>query len=329
LSGADKERLAKNYTQNTEAYQLYLRGRFYWNKRTIKDLRKSIDYFQQAITVDQDYALAYAGLSDSYSILSFFGGGAPRELMPKARDAALKALSLDDQLSEAHAALAQVLSNYDYDHAAAELELKRAIQLNPNYPSAHQFYGWLLTRQGRHEDAAVELQRALELDPFSLIINKFYGDSFLYARRYDEALTQLKKAVELDGNFAATHASLGIVYQLKGDYAASVEEYAKFLELSDFMEFAAIIRKDFTRGGWEAFLKAISGEQRPPSLSAQLAAAAFFTALGENDKALADLNKIYEDRGTYAGHIKVDPRLDPLRNDPRFKDLLKRLNLPE
>ena len=227
LSGADEQKLTKNYPVNAEAYQLYLRGRFYWNKRTPTDFKKSIEYFQQAIAVDPNYALAYAGLADGYALLSAFGVIPPHEGTPKAREFALKALSLDNSLGEPHATLALKLQDYDFDFAGAEREFKLSIALNPNYATAHQWYGELLGRLGRFEEAFAEFRRALEIDPLSLPVNWHYGRSLYVARKYDESLAQLKKTLELDANFPGVHGTLAQVYQAKGNYAESVEEYAK------------------------------------------------------------------------------------------------------
>ena len=227
LTGEEQRLLTKRHTDNAEAYKLYLRGRLYWNKRTPEDLRKSIAHFQQSIELDPNYALAYAGLADAYALLANAGVPA-RELMPRAREAALKALSLDNDLAEAHAALAQILIYYDYNFVGAEREHKRAIELNPNYAPAHQWYSELLTALSRHEEAFAEMRLALEIDPFSLIINRQYGVSLLFARQYDEAIAQLKKTIEMDANFASAHSTLSLAYQLKGNYAESVEKLAKY-----------------------------------------------------------------------------------------------------
>lgn len=228
LSGADEQRLAKNYTANPEAYKLYLQGRFYWNKSTPANNRKAIEYFNQAIAVDPDYALAYAGIADAYPLLSF---REPQEVMPKAREAALKALSLDNHLAEANVALGRVLLDYDYDFAAAERELKRATELDPDYVLGHAAYGMLFSRLGRHEEAFAEYRRALELEPLSLRVNRGYGEALFYARRYDEAIAQLKKTVELDASFLSAHISLRFAYQMKGNFAESIEEQIKAAEL--------------------------------------------------------------------------------------------------
>ncbi|MDQ3753402.1 MAG: winged helix-turn-helix domain-containing protein, partial [Acidobacteriota bacterium] len=327
LTGADDEKLAKNYTQNTQAYQLYLKGRFHWNKRTPQDLQKAIAYFQQAIAIDPNYALAYTGLADAYALLAN-AGTPPREMMPRARAAALKALSLDDNLAEAHTALGQIIVYYDYDFAGAEREHQRAIELNPNYATAHQWYSELLTGFGRHEEALAEMRRALEIDPLSLIINRQYGVSLLFARQYDAALAQLHKTLELDANFALAHSTLSLAYRLKGDYAASVEELAKYEELIGEQQNAAMLRESFARSGWQGFLRTMSGERRPAN-STPYIVATFHAALGEKDKAFAELNKSYENREAFLALLKVDPRFDSLRADPRFQELLRRVGLPQ
>jgi len=328
LSGADEQRLAKNYTENTEAYQLYLKGRFYWNKRTGKDLQKAIEYFQQAIDVDPNYALAYAGLADAYALLSPYLAAPPREVMPKAREAAQKALTLDDQLVEAHTALGLILNTYDYDFAGAEREFKRAIELNPNYATAHQFYGELLMYLDRREDADAEFRRAVELDPLSLIINRQYGESLLYARKYEASIVQFKKTLDLDSNFAAARVSLSVAYQLTGKHPETIEEYAKFQELIGEKQNAALIRQSFAEGGWSGFLRTMIGETRL-SNATPYTLATWYTMLGKKDKAFEELNKSYEIREYFLVLLKVDPRFDDLRSDQRFQDLLRRVGFPQ
>jgi len=326
LSGEEQQLLVRRDTTNAEAYQFYLRGRFHWNKRRVKDLQQAIEYFQQAVAVDPNYALGYAGLADAYTLFSGFSDIPSRELMPKAKEAALRALSLDDGLAEAHAALGLILLLYDYDFAGAERESKRAIELNPNYATAHHFYSRLLSAQGRHEEAFAEIRRALEIDPLALPINWFYGHALFHARKYDESIAQLKKTLELDANFPGTHNHLARVYQAKGNYTESVEEYAKYQELIGEHRNAALVRESFAKGGWQGFVRAMVER---PDLSPYLKAH-FYAALGEKDKAFAELNKAYENRdGFVVMYLKVDPRLDPLRSDPRFQDLLRRVGFPQ
>ena len=239
------------------------------------------------------------------------------------REAALKALSLDNELAEAHAALAQILIYYDYNFVGAEREHKRAIQLNPNYAPAHQWYSELLTALSRHEEAFAEMRRALEIDPDSLIINRQYGVSLLFARQYDEAIAQLKKTIEMDANFAPAHSALSLAYQLKGNYAECVEEQAKYEELTGNQQSAALARESFARGGWQGFLRAMTGERQPSKYKV----ATFHAVLSEKDKAFAELNKSYQEHETILGLLKVDPRFDSLRADPRFAEVLRRIGL--
>src|SRR5215471_14297440 len=192
LSGTEAEKVAKNYTQNTEAYQLYLQGRFFANKRTRQNIEKAIEYYQQAIIKDPNYALGYAGLSDAYGLLLNYGGAPAPEALSKAREAALRALSLDNNLAEAHSAFGFVLVTVDFDYAGAEREYKRALELNPNYTQAHHNLGLMLFRTGRREEGMTELRRALELEPFSTVVNRIYGEVQVFSRRYDEGLAQLE-----------------------------------------------------------------------------------------------------------------------------------------
>jgi tetratricopeptide (TPR) repeat protein len=325
LGGDEQKRLNKRHTENVEAYQFYLKGRFHWNKRTPQDLQKSIEYFEQAIRLDPNYALAFTGLANAYSLMAN-AGTAPHEMMPRAHRAALKALSLDDNLAEAHTALAQILIYYDYDYTGAEREHQRAIELNPNYETAHQWYSELLTALGRHEEALAEMRRALEIDPLSLIINRQYGITLLFARKYNEALAQLKKTLELDANFAVAHSSISLAYRLKGDYAASVEEFAKYQELIGEPQSASLARESFARNGWQGFLRAMTAENRPANLT-PYHAAGFYAALDEKDEAFDELEKAYQKRETVLGLLKVDPRFDSLRGDSRFAVLIKRMHL--
>ena len=193
LSGVEQSRMDKQYTANSEAYQLYLKGRFYWNKRTPADFQKAIPFFQQAIEKDPNYALAYSGLADTYALLTAYTNEPPREVMPKAKEAALKALALDDKLAEAHASLGQIAAYYDYDFVTAEREYRRAIELNPNYATAHQWLAEHLAAMKRNDEAMAEIRRALELDPLSVIMNRIYADILVDARRFDEAIAQYHK----------------------------------------------------------------------------------------------------------------------------------------
>lgn len=327
LSGTDEQRLAKNSTENVEAYQLYLKGRYHWNKRTVDELREAAEDFQKAIDVEPNFALAYAGLADSYSLIPEYGGEPPHEMMPKARAAALKALALDENLAEAHTAYGPVLLSYDHDFVGAEREYRRAIELNPNYATAHQYYAELLGSLGRTEEALAEIRRARELDPLSLIINRTYGVILFQSRQYDEALAQLNETVELDSSFPSVHYNLGFVQQFKGNYAESAEEFAKWRELGGDAQGAALAREGFSNGGWEGFLQAVTGPRRPADLSTYLLAA-FHVALGEKDKAMVKLAESYDNRVNIIFWLKVDPRFDKVRDDPRFQTLVRKIGYP-
>jgi TolB-like protein/Tfp pilus assembly protein PilF len=327
LSGADQQRLAKNYTADPEAYRLYLLGRFHWNKRTLPDFRKAIDYFKQAIIADPNYALAYAGLADAYMLNSEYGGEPPREAIPKARETAQKALSLDEQLSEAHTALGVIFFN-DYDFSGAEREYKRAIELDPNNATAHQWYGLFLVEVvGKFEDGLIEVERALEIEPFSPAINRSKGDVLFYARRYDESIAQLNKTIALDPNWAPPHRVLSFNYWAKGEYEASVNEFAKNREVQG-RSGAAQIRESFSRGGWTGFLRWRIDDNRDRTGSG-FTSALCYAALGDKDKALIALNRAYEDHENAVLLLKVHPLVDPLRSDPRFADLMRRMGLQQ
>jgi len=328
ISGADESKVARNYTANAAANELYLRGRFHQRKDMPRDLETAVGYFQQAITLDSHFAKAYAGLALAYAPLSYFVSQPPRELMLKAKEAALHAISLDDQLVEAHTALGYILFEYDYDFAGGEREFKLAIELNPNDSDAHQAYGELLTYLGRHEEARAELQRALEIDPFSLAANCEYGGSLAFARQYDEAIGQLKRTLEQDTSYWLTHYTLAITYDMKGDYAESVAERIKINELFNHQQEVTLMRESFNKGRWSGFLRAMTGKHRPPELPPYIVAT-FYVELGEKDKALAILNHLYEDRSYDLVMLKVDPRLDPLRDDPSFQDLTRRVGFTQ
>jgi TolB-like protein/Tfp pilus assembly protein PilF len=330
LSGADQEKLAKNYTSSTEAYQLYLQGNSYWEKRGQKNIEIAIGFYQQAIEKDPNYALAYAGLAQAYAQPTQQPQG-----MPKAREAAQKALSLDNSLAEAHSIYGRLLAVHDYDLAGAEREYVRAIELNPNFAAAHSRYAALLAWQGKFGAAEAENRRALELEPLSLVFNSAYGEMLVNARRYDDAIIQLKKTLELDERFFLTYFSLATVYQLKGNYAESVEMRARRAEINGNFEKSAAIRESFAKTGWEGYLRYEIGlvnprpdrEERFRGIRYDLAT--MYASLAEKGKAFEALNDAYENREFGLLGIKVDPRLDPLRDDPRYAELIERVGFPE
>jgi len=250
LTGSEQHVIAARPTESTEAHQLYLKGRYFWNKRTGNDLKKSIDYFQQAIAVDPNYALAYAGVADAYVWLPGYTAGTPRDCYPKAKAAATKALQLDDTLAEAHTTLALAIWLYDFDSAQAIREFQRAIELNPNYAIAHQQYGNnTLAALGRFDDAIVEGKRAVELDPLSLVINTDLGSDYYYARRYDEAIAQLRKTLEMDPGFYIAHLVLGQVLDAKGARDAAIVECQKARGLNDDPSVLGVLARAYGLSG--------------------------------------------------------------------------------
>ena len=322
LNSADAQKLAKNYTENGEAYQLYLQGRHFWRKQTNKDLDRSIEYFQRAIAIDPNYPLPYAGLADAYSLNVI---GASRARMGKSREAALKALSLDENLAEAHASLGRILSVDDYDFAGAERELRTAIGLNPNYGIGHHFLGDLLSIKGQFEEAFAEHQRAIDLEPFSAVFNAGYGSSLMRARKYDEATARYNKALELDPNFWGAYGRLSVINEIAGNFAECVEYRAKAFAANGETQSAERMRERFAKGGWQGFNRYIVEEQGPATVPYYFISVAY-VALNEKDKAFEALERSYENHEiSLVQFLNNDQRLDPLRGDPRFDDLMKRV----
>jgi TolB-like protein/Tfp pilus assembly protein PilF len=328
LSGADVAKVEKNYTANSEAYQLYLKGRFYGSKRTAKDAQKSIEYFQQAAAIDPNYALAYAGLAESNWFLALYSYPQVNEVVPKARELALKALELDNSLAEPHSILGVICFNYDRDFACMERETKLAIELNPNYAEAHRRYGLLLQDLGRFEEARIAYRRALEIDPLSPVTNFQNAQLLFFERKDEESETQSKKNVELDPNFWYAHCQLYYVYRMKRDYASAVEELAKVQDARGEPDAAKLIRESFAKGDWQGFLRKITEERTRLKLYPYFVAT-FFAELGEKDKAFATLNEAIETKDQHTAWMKVDPYMNPLRDDPRFQEVLKKAGFPE
>jgi TolB-like protein/Tfp pilus assembly protein PilF len=333
LSGVEQSLMEKQYTANSEAYQLYLKGRFYWNKRTHTDLQKAVPFFQQAIDKDPNYALAYSGLADTYALIPVYSREPAREIMPKAKEAALKALALDDKLAEAHASLGQVTDYYDFDFVTAEKEYHRAIELNPNYAPAHQWFAEHLSALKRNDEAIAEIKRALALDPLSVIMNRIYGDILVDGRRYNEAIAQYQKTLDLDPNFPTAHYFLGRAYELNGMYDQAIAEYTKSQGIS-FMPPEAVqtLKETYVKSGWKAYLQMSVAMLMHDSFRTQLppfVIATFYARLGNKDEAIAWLEKGYEERDFRIMLLSVTPEFDALRADPRFIDLVRRMGLPE
>jgi len=327
LSGSEKHAIAAQPTENTEAHEFYLKGRYFWNKRTGPDLRRAIDYFKQAIDKDPKYGLAYAGLADSYTLLSAYGAGSPQESFPLAKTAAQKALELDDTLAEAHTSLGQILLFYDLDLVGSSKEFERAIALNPNYATAHHWYGvGPPLAVGEFDRAIAELRRAQQLDPLSLIINADLGVAFTTAQRYDEAITQLRKTIEMDPRFYYAHWNLGVALELKGELREALAEYKKAAELDDDPIVLGLIAHAYAKLGERDQALKLLAELQQVAAHRYVPFSTFagvYMALGEKDKAIDYLERAYRDRAL--SNIKVDPMLDPLRGDPRFEALVAKI----
>ncbi|HEX4900926.1 MAG TPA: protein kinase [Pyrinomonadaceae bacterium] len=326
--------IAKHYTESNEAYQLYLRGRFYWNKRTEEGMRKSLEYYQQAIERDPNFALAFSGLADSYDLLGAAdasGGMPPHEAMPKAKAAALRALEIDDTLAEPHVSLAHVKYYYDRDWATAEREYKRAIELNPNYPTAHQWYAVYLMSAGRFDEAVAKNRRAQELDPLSLPINMTLGWVLFNARQYDQSAEQLRKTLEMDPNFALAHHRLGLVYEQQQKYDEAIAEFKQVVNLSPGKPLGiAALAHGYALSGNRAEAQNSLAELRELSKRRYVSPASIaliYAALGDKDRAFVWLEKADSERDANLARLTVDPRFDSLRSDPRFTDLVRRLGL--
>ena len=331
LTGAEKETLAKPSTESTEAYQLYLKGRYYWNKWTEEGFTEGVNYFQQAINRDPNFALAHAGLADSYSLLAWAGMLSPKDGFPKAKEEASRALEVDDALAEAHASLALVGECYDWDWSGAEKEFKRAIELNPNYGTAHQWYANYLADLGRFDEALREAKRAQELDPLSLIINRDEGQVLYYARKYDEAIEQLRRTLAMDPNFKPARFSLNQVYEQKGMYREVVREWQDEMRLAGNAEIAASMGQDYTASGYRKILQTWlegSEEIAKRKYVSSYAIAETYARLGQKAQAFEWLEKAYRDHDSRLVSLQVEPAFDDVRGDASFRDLLRRLGFP-
>ena len=336
LTAPERHAIAARPTENSEAYELYLKGRFYWNKRTEEGVRKAIEYCQQAIEKDPTYALAYTGIADCYSLEGLHidvGSLSPHEAIPKAKAAAMKALELDDTLAEAHTSLAFIRLNYDWDWSGAESEFRHAIELNPNSSNAHHWYSHYLMAMGQTERSLTESKRALELDPLGLIMNVHLGWHYINARQYDLAVEQLRKALEMDPNYGLAHWYLGLIHAQKEEYSEAEAEIRKAKEL---------LKGNMMLEADTAYVYAVSGQKdralkvidELKELSKRRYVSSYHLAmiyigLRQKDPAFEWLESAYRERSDLLVYLNVEPRLDSLRSDPRFKDLLRRVGLRE
>jgi TolB-like protein/Flp pilus assembly protein TadD len=331
LTGAEQKAIATRPTENSEAHQLYLKGRYYWNKRGEEGLKKAAEYFERAIKADPNYAPAYAGMADSYALLGFHGYGAlpPAEAVPKAKAAAEQALQIDETLAEAHTSLAFAKEEYDWDWSGAEREYKRAIELNPNYGTAHQWYAVHLAVRGRYPEAIAEIKQAQKVDPLSLVINMNAGWVFYFARQYDEAVGQCRKTLELDPNFAPGHWMLGQAYRQKGMHEEAIAEFQKAVALfeGDPIQLAVLGHGYAVAGKRSEAQKIIKeltelSKQRyfPPYFIALI-----YVGLDDKDQAFELLEKAFAERSANLTVLQAEPMFDPVRSDARFQDLLRRV----
>jgi TolB-like protein/Tfp pilus assembly protein PilF len=329
LTGAEKTAIAKRPTVSPEAYELYLKGRFFWNKRTAADLRKAIEYFNQALDKDPSYALAYAGLTDAYLILSQYGAASPADSYPQAIAAAKKAIELDDTLAEAHTSLACSLAYYDFDFEQSVKEFERAIELDPNYATAHHWLSnGVLSALGQFERAIAEGKRAVELDPLSLVINTDLGQDFFYARRYDEAIAHLHKTLEMDPRFYFAHWVLGTTLQLKGQLSDAIAEFSTAVELNDDPSVLALLGQAYARVGRRDEAQKILVRLTEEAKSRYVQAYSFalmYLALGDKERAIDEMERAYRERDANVAQIKTDPMLDDLRGNQRFEALVNRI----
>ena len=331
LSGTEQQKMmAKRNTTNPEAYQLYLKGKFYWNQRTGEALKQANEFYRQAIEKDPNYALAYSGLAETYVLFSSYDVAAANDSMPQAKAAALRALEIDDSLAEAHTALGFYLSYYEWDRNGAEKEYRRAIELNPNYATAHHWLGADLSNVKRFDDSLVELRRAEELDPLSQIISTNLGDTLVFARRYDEAIAQYKRTLVRNPNFAYAHRALGWAYGSKGMYPEAIAETRTAIEMSSVGK--GYLGLWLAKSGNRDEALKLLGELKQESARNYVQSYTFaliYIGLGDKEEALNWLEKHMSSRAETAGSYAVAPELDDLRSEPRFKELLKQMHLPE
>jgi serine/threonine-protein kinase len=327
LKLSDPEQMvARHQTENPEAYQLYLKGRYHWNKRTSDSLEKSVAYFNQAIEKDPNYAQAYVGLADAWFSRGWYRFFVPKEAYEKARSSATRALELDEQLGEAHAMIAAIKTTYEWDWPGAEREFKLAIQLNPNYPTARQRYSLYLPTMGRFDEAIVQAKKALELDPLSLPANENVGDILYLARRYEEAKQQLLHTLELDPNYGVAHGTLAKVYEAKGMYKEALDERLKGASPETAEEMRKLFASSGVKGVWQARLnQTLERAKREYVSSADIAL--FYARLNQKDEAFAWLEKAMNERSILFNYLVADARFDNLRSDARLPKLLSSVGL--
>jgi TolB-like protein/tRNA A-37 threonylcarbamoyl transferase component Bud32/Tfp pilus assembly protein PilF len=331
LTSQEQARLASTAPVSPQAFEACLKGRYFWNKRTGEGFRKGVEYFEQAIEADHNYAPAYAGLADSYLMLSEYGLLTPKEGLPRAKAAAAKALELDDTLAEAHTSLGSIKEDYDWDWVGAQREFQRAIELNQGSAMAHQWYAEFLASMGKFDEAVVEITRAREIDPLSLIVSTVVGEILFESRRYEQAVEQLHKTLEMDANFAEAHRLLGEAYVQLDQPEQAVAEFQRAITLSgDSPQCAASLARFYAVSGKQADAKKMLERLKAQSAQVYVSSADLslvFVGLGDKDRAFKLLREAYEQRDPFVININVDPRLDSLRSDARFEKLIRGMDL--
>lgn len=332
LTPEEQTRLASAKPVNLEAHEAYLKGRYYLNKRTENGFREAIEFFTDAVQRDNDYALGYAGLADTYVLLGEYNLLPGKEAFTKAREGATKALELDNTLAEAHNALAATREDYDWDWQGAEREFRRATELNPGYATAHQWYAELLSELGRHQEAIAEIKQAQQLDPFSLIINTVSADVLRTAGLNDSAIEQLRNTLEIDPNFAHAHFHLGLTLLRKDAFPQAVAEFQMAVAISpSVIDYKGGLGYAYARAGNEVEARKMLQElnaQARRGRSSCFYVGAIYAGMGEKDQAFAFLERAIQEREQGLAVIRREPLFDPLQSDPRYRQLLRRINLP-
>ena len=333
LTPQDQTRLATARPVNSEAYQLYLKGRYYWNKMSGDAVTQAADYFSKAIALDGSYAPVYVGLADCYVSQVDLGNIPPSEAYGRARAATLRALEIDNGLAEAHASLAVIRAEYDWDWAGAEIEFQRALELDPKHANTHRWHAVFLAKLGRFKEAFSEIEIAKELDPLSLPIATSAGSILRFARRYDEAIEELRRAIDLEPSFKFTHVELAEVYGLKGMFQEAASEWLRVNVLSGnpapTLRYAVVRDAAGYQRSMQLYLERLRRERSKREYVSPMGMAVVYARLGKAEQALAWLEEAYRQRAPRLSALKVDPLFDFLRSNPRFQDLLRRMKFPD
>jgi tetratricopeptide (TPR) repeat protein len=326
LSGTARQDLAKVGTKDAEAYQLYLKGRYHMDKWTAKELDAAVEFFDRAVARDPNYAAAYAGLADAYALQGYSGYVRGQEAYTKARDAARRALQLDSDIPEPHISLAMADMMFFRDFSEAQASLQKALALDPNSAYAHEADCWFNGEMGRLQESLVECRKAVELEPLSLQYNFCLGMGYFFARDYDQSLQQLRRTLEIDPNYSLAIEGMGAVYEARGDYKAAIERWVKDDQVLGDPRDADEVKRVYEKSGYQGYLRKHAKDSEHDSDF--YAAAEDYASLGEKDAAFANLERAAAE-GQSIDNFKLDPALDPLRSDPRFADLLRRIGLPQ